>query len=39
MPGCGYDIDCPFGIDFEDELQCMDCDYWEDDEDGEEESE
>lgn len=35
MPGCRYDYDCPYDRDFEveDETDCMDCEYWEDDED------
>lgn len=38
MPGCTYDYDCPYEFDFEaeDETNCLDCDYYgEDDEDEE----
>ena len=40
MPGCRYDYDCPYDRDFEveDETDCMNCEYWEDDDDAEEEA-
>lgn len=35
MTGCIYDFDCPFDHDFEveDKADCINCQYWEDDED------
>ena len=37
MPRCRYDYDCPFDLYFDvgDGANCMNCDYWEDDDDEE----
>ena len=37
MPGCHYDYYCPYAgdFDFEDEADCMNCEWWEDDEEDE----